>query len=116
MRQSKWMPSIVPGNGEDQSVYLVLDDFGHIGRAWRESDVEATDLETVITDLLDSQYNNPVRVVGFNTAEGWALDVSEDVAHELRRRCYDQKIDIPRRLERFIKRYEEQRARSVTDV
>ena len=28
---------------------------------WRETDVEATDLETVITNMLDGQYNNPVR-------------------------------------------------------
>ena len=45
-----WTPSIVPGN--DQTVYLVIDDFGRHGRAWRETDVEATDLETVITDML----------------------------------------------------------------
>ena len=37
-------------------------------------------LETVINDLLGGQYYNPVRVVGFNTAEGWSRDVSEDVA------------------------------------
>jgi hypothetical protein len=62
MRRS---PSIVPPGG-DQDVYLVLDDFGSgLGRAWRETDVEHTDLETVITDLLDGQCNNPVRVIGF---------------------------------------------------
>jgi hypothetical protein len=45
MRRS---PSIVPPGG-DQDVYLVLDDFGSgLGRAWRETDVEHTDLETVI--------------------------------------------------------------------
>jgi hypothetical protein len=59
-----WTPSIVPA-AEDQSVYLVVDDFGHHGRCWRETDINATDLETVITDLLDGQYNSPVRVVGF---------------------------------------------------
>jgi hypothetical protein len=53
-----WTPSIVPA-GEDQSVYLVVDDFGHHGRCWRETDIDATDLETVITDLLDGQYNSP---------------------------------------------------------
>ncbi len=71
----------------DQTVYLVADDFGKLGRAWREADYEATDLETVIQDLLSGQYNNPIRVVAFNTEERWSEDVSEDVAHELRRRC-----------------------------
>jgi len=75
MRKSNWTPSIVPG-GDDHDVYLVLDDFGRNGQAWREADVETTDLETVTADLLGGQFNNPVRVVGFNTAEGWAQDVS----------------------------------------
>jgi ATP-dependent DNA ligase len=68
MRKSNWTPSIVP-NGDDQNVYLVVDDFRRSGRAWREADVEATDLETVILDMLEGQYKNPVRVVVFNTSE-----------------------------------------------
>jgi hypothetical protein len=40
---SAWTPSIVPG-GTDQNIYLVLDDFGRLGRAWRETSVERTDL------------------------------------------------------------------------
>ena len=45
--------------------------------------------QTVITDPLDGQYNNPVRVVGvgFNTSDGWARDVSEEIADEIRRCC-----------------------------
>jgi hypothetical protein len=81
----RWTPSIVP-RGDDQNVYLVVDDFGRNGRAYRETDVEAADLETVIIDLLDGQYRNPVRVVAFNTAERWSEDVSEDIAREIMRR------------------------------
>jgi hypothetical protein len=44
--------SIVP-NSDDQNVYLFVDDFGRNGRAWREANVEATDLETVLLDLLE---------------------------------------------------------------
>ena len=86
MRKSSWTPSIVPKDN-DRDVYLVVDDFGRNGRAWREADVEATDLETVILDLLEGQYKNPVRIVAFNSADKWSQDVSADVAHELRRRC-----------------------------
>jgi hypothetical protein len=68
MRRSSWTPSIVP-NDNDETVYLVADDFGRLGRAWREADYEATDLETVIQDLLTGQYGSPIRVVAFNTAE-----------------------------------------------
>jgi hypothetical protein len=94
MRRSSWTPSIVP-NDNDETVYLVADDFRRLGRAWREADYATTDLETVIQDLLTGQYNNPIRVVAFNTAERWSEDVSEDVAHELRRRCNLQTRDLP---------------------
>ena len=60
--------SIVPGSREnDQTVYLVADDFGKVGRAWRETDYEASDLETIVQDLLTGQYSNPIRVIAFNT-------------------------------------------------
>ena len=105
MRRSHWTPSIVP-NEADQTVYLVADDFGKTGRAWREADIETTDLETVITDLLTGQYNNPIRVVAFNTAERWSEDVSADVAQEIRRRCDLQMRDVPFFLQDFTDRYE----------
>src|SRR5215470_5150262 len=74
-----WTPSIVP-KGDDENVYLVL------GRCWRETNIETTDLETVIADLQDGHYANPARIVSFNAVEGWSRDVSRDIAHELRRR------------------------------
>jgi len=96
---------VPPGN--DQDVYLVLDDFGgRIGSAWRETDAEAARLETVIADLLDGQYSSPVRVIAFNTAEGWSRDVSENVAHELRRRCAEQARELPAYLQDFVERQE----------
>ena len=55
------------------------------GRSWRETDEARTTREAVMVDLLDGQYNDPVRVVAFNTAEGWARDASQEIADELRR-------------------------------
>lgn len=78
-------PSIVP-HGADQDTYLVLDDFGRIGCVWRETDAESADREALIRDLVDGQYGKPVRIVAFNTNEGWARDVTVDIADELRRR------------------------------
>jgi hypothetical protein len=52
----------VPETAE-RDVYLVLDDFGRIGRSWREMDEERTGRETVITDLMDGQCSDPVRIV-----------------------------------------------------
>ncbi|MHC2250811.1 hypothetical protein ACVILK_000503 [Bradyrhizobium embrapense] len=103
MRRSGWPPSIVPSN--DQTVYLVADDFGQIGRAWREADIETTDLETVIQDLMAGQYSNPIRVAAFNTSERWSEDVSEDVAREIQRRCDLQLTDVPSHLQAFVDRH-----------
>jgi hypothetical protein len=83
---------------------LVLDDFGRGECSWRGGDVEDTDLETVIGDLLDEQYSNPIRVIAFNSAEGWSRDVSEDLARELRQRCPDER-ELPESLQRFVERY-----------
>ena len=78
-------PPIAPSDLE-HATYLVLDDFGRIGRAWREAAEEAADRETVIRNLLAGDYNEPVRIVAFNTAEGWSRDVSMEIADELRQR------------------------------
>ena len=88
------------------------DDFGRNGRACRETDVEATDLEAVITDLLAGQYQSPVRVVGFNMAEGWCQDVSANVARELRHRCGEQMRDVPFFLQDFVDQHEGRMAMS----
>jgi hypothetical protein len=42
MRKSGWTPSIVPTD-EGQTVYLVVDDLGRLGRVWCETSVDATD-------------------------------------------------------------------------
>jgi hypothetical protein len=93
---------------------LVADDFGRLGRAWREADYEATDLETVIQDLLTGQYSKPVRVVAFNTAERWSEGLSEDVARELRRRCDLQMRELPSTISDLVERHEGQDRRQLT--
>ena len=40
------------------------------GCAWRETDVESANRDTLIRHLLKGEYNNPLRVVVFNAAEG----------------------------------------------
>ena len=74
-------PPLAPGF--DFETYIVLDDLGKLGRAYREVDEEYADRATVIRDISNGQYSNPVRVVSFNTAEGWSRDVTEDIAREI---------------------------------
>jgi hypothetical protein len=99
MPRTGWTPSIVP-KGDDQNVYLVVDDLGRNGRVYREADVELADLETVILDLLSGEYKDPVRV-----SEGWSQDVSADIAQELRRRCDLQMRDVPYNIHEFVERH-----------
>jgi hypothetical protein len=103
VRRSNWTPSIVP-RGDDQAVYLVVDDLGRLGRVWREADCEATDFEIVVMDLLEGQYKNPIGIFAFNAVEGWSRDVSADIAIELRRRCDLQLRDVPASLQDFVDR------------
>ena len=76
-------PSIVPED-TNRDIYLVLDHFGVLGRVWRETDETDAHRTKLIQNLLEGQYEEPVRIVAFNTAEGWSRDVTEDIADELR--------------------------------
>ena len=100
MSQS-WTPSIVP-NGHDQNFYLVINNYGHSGTAFAETDVGQADLETTITDLMSGQHSDPVRVVAFNTAEHWSEDASEDVAREILRRLDLAGGALPSSLAAFV--------------
>jgi hypothetical protein len=67
MRNPVYAPTLVPSF--DVTVYLVLDDFGKIGRAYREADEVESDLEDIVGGMLNGRYTQPIRVVAFNTAE-----------------------------------------------
>ena len=58
----------------------MLNDFGDLGRAYVETDEAEADQATIVENILSGQYSHPLRVVAFNTAEGWARDVIEDIA------------------------------------
>jgi hypothetical protein len=79
-------PPLVP-EGFDIDVYVVLEDFGEIGRAYREVDEENGDRETLIRRLIEGQYQHVVRVVAFNTAQGCSRDVSNEIAREINDRA-----------------------------
>jgi hypothetical protein len=99
-------PSISPAPPDDEDVYLVLDDFGgKLGRAWRETADNRTDRETVIADLMDGQFSDPVRVVVFNTRSDHARDVSREFAGAILTEHHSKGLEIPAFLESFIERH-----------
>jgi len=99
-----FVPSIVR-SGHDQTVYLVINNYGNFGTAFPETDVDKADLETVIGDLMSGQYSDPVRVVVFNTAEHWAEDASEYVAREILRRLDLAGDALPSSIAAFVDRH-----------
>jgi len=70
------------GTSQDDTVYLVLEDFGSLGRAYRETDPSQADRQTVLSNLLSGQYDRLLRIVAFNPTEGWARDVTAEIAYE----------------------------------
>lgn len=59
----------------------------HGGSVWREADVNGSDLEAVITDLMGGEYFGPLCVVTINTTENWSRDVTVGVAWAIHERC-----------------------------
>ena len=86
---------LAPGQSAfDLTVYIVLNYFGsRLGNAYCETGGDEANEETVIENILSGQYSHPIRVVTFNTAEGWARDVSQDIARAVLDRA--QKEDRP---------------------
>ena len=109
-------PSLVPHF--DVTVHIVLDDYGKAGRVYRETAEEDTTLGSVVDDLLTGQFNNPVRVVAFNTAEGWSRDVSEDVAREVVRRVSESGRPLAASSRKFVETYvdEDELLRAESDI
>ena len=88
--------------GFDADIYLVLEDYRPIGRAYREVDEEKTDRETLIRHLIEGQYDHPVRIVAFNTAQGWSRDVSTEIAREVVQRARAQGEELSGPVRQFV--------------
>ena len=102
MRATKMTTLLVPT--PDGTVYLVLDDFAEFGRAWRETDLTQADLQTVVANLLAGQYEHPLRVVAFNTTEGWARDATADVARKVLTRASELDHHLSPAVRAFVER------------
>ena len=98
-----WSPKLVP-YGADQTIYLVVDSFSASGTVYRETEVERTDFETIVADFLTGQFNDPVRVIAFNTLEHWSDDVSEALATEIQTRCDIDGVCVPEHVSDFVDR------------
>jgi hypothetical protein len=90
---------------DDVTAYIVVEDFGDLGRAFRETDLAEADLGTIVHNMISGEYRNPLRVVAFNTVEGWSRDVSEEIAYDVLDRAYDPDTTLSAGAKRFIDRH-----------
>jgi hypothetical protein len=49
----------------------------------------------------------------FNAVEGWSRDLSENVAHELRRRCGLEGRELPDSIREFVERHDTEAPRQL---
>ena len=69
--------------GADQTLFVVIDRLDEA----TEIRIERSDLEATIGELVAGCFNDPIKVISFNTLEHWMKDISTDVAGEIRARC-----------------------------
>lgn len=91
----------VPPNvpyGADQTLFVVIDrrDKGS------EIPIERNDLETMVGELVGGCFNDPIKVISFNTLEHWVKDISPEIACEIRARCDIDGITLPDYLSDFV--------------
>ena len=71
--------------------------------AYFETDETHAD-EATIVENISGQYSQPLRVVAFNTAEGWACDVTEDIARAALSKAEGERRPIGRAAQEFLER------------
>jgi hypothetical protein len=98
--EAAYVPPLNPEN--DVAVYIVVEDFGDFGQAYRETDLAEADHDTIVRNLISGEYRNPLRVVAVNILEGWSRDVSEEIAYDVLDRAYDADTTLSAGARRFI--------------
>ena len=95
---------LAPHEPFDVTVHIVLNDFGPLGRAYAETDEAEADEATIVENIMSGQYSHPLRVVTFNTAEGWGRDVTEDIAQSVLNKAQNEHRPISIVVQEFLVR------------
>src|SRR3569833_177320 len=85
-------------------VHLVLCDFGKMGVVYFETDPVTTEA-TVVENILRGEYDRPLEVVAFSLSEGWARDVSEDIAGLVVERARSEQRSLGEGSRRFVEKH-----------
>ena len=87
--------------GADETIYLVVDRFGRGDGPDARDQVERPDIETIVAELMSGRFNDPIRVIAFNTLEHWAKDISAEIVAEIRVRCDIEGEEMPEYIRDF---------------
>jgi hypothetical protein len=68
---------------EGGDIYLVLDELSTYGRVWRELPEEHANEQCVLAMIADGEFHRPMRIIVFNTNEGWSRDDTVDIGFKL---------------------------------
>lgn len=74
--------SLVP-RPEGADVYLILDELSSQEQVWREPGDDQANKLTIVNMIAEGQFHRPMRIVVFNTDEGWSRDETYDIGFEL---------------------------------
>ena len=94
-------PSLAPDFNFD--AYLVVDELETCS-VYREADEVEANRGDVIRQITEGQFNRPVRVIAFNTAEGWARDATEDIANDIVHHALRKAEQLSRSAQEFVER------------
>ncbi|WP_439364262.1 hypothetical protein ACNJYD_31060 [Bradyrhizobium sp. DASA03005] len=84
--------------GADQTLFVVVDRLDIA----TEIRIERSDLEATIGEFVAGCFNDPVKVISFNTLEHWIKDISTEVAGAIKARCDIYGIELPDYLSEFV--------------
>jgi len=98
-------PALAPAHPTSRAVYVVLDDFGALGRAYREMDETEADLAHVVRHMVRGEFNRPVQVVAFNADEGWCRDASTEIAEAVAKVADEQHRSLSRTTREFVEHH-----------
>jgi len=100
--------------GADETIYVVVDRIGRRDGIDRETEVERPDIETIVAELMSGRFNDPIRVIAFNTLEHWTKDITAEIAAEIWVRCDIEGEEMPEYIRDFATSFAEPPRSSVT--
>lgn len=78
---------------------------GRRERYFAERDAARTNRRDTLADIVSGQIERVRRVLSLNPAEGWARDVSEDIAHDALRAALEDRQGLPDHLMDFLEEH-----------